>query len=469
MQDTLAEERPAWANALERWRMLPSDHGARYDRRVVLDASALAPQVTWGTTPAMVRGVDGRVPLPADVAAPSDRTALERALDYMGLEPGAPLEGIPVDRVFIGSCTNGRLEDLQAAAAVVRGRRVSDRVRAMVVPGSERVRAAFGDSVQHVYGPYDLPWLVQRFLRQLQPRLCLIMETELWPNLLAGCHAAQVPVVLVNARLSKRSARGYARVGALTRGMLAKLTLIAAQERSDARRFVRLGMTSDRVIVTGSIKTDVVVSDAQRELGALLRAQLEAGPQHRRYVIIAASTHAGEDELVLDAFARVRSEHPDAALILVPRHPERFEAVAALIAARGFALARRSRNDIDAQTAVLLGDSMGELMAFYAAADAAFVGGSLVPRGGHNLLEPAALALPIVQGPHTFNFAAQSRRFRRAGAMREVADAEALAACWLAWADPLVRTPVGSHALTELNRLRGSLPRVLALLTPYLR
>ncbi|MFZ5843785.1 MAG: lipid IV(A) 3-deoxy-D-manno-octulosonic acid transferase [Pseudomonadota bacterium] len=335
--------------------------------------------------------------------------------------------------------------------------------------GSERVRAAFGDSVQHVYGPYDLPWLVQRFLRQLQPRLCLIMETELWPNLLAGCHAAQVPVVLVNARLSQRSARGYARVGALTRGMLAQLALIAAQERSDARRFVRLGMASDRVIVTGSIKTDVVVSDAQRELGALLRAQLEAGPQHRRYVIIAASTHAGEDELVLDAFARVRSAHPDAALILVPRHPERFEAVAALITVRGFALARRSRNDIDAQTAVLLGDSMGELMAFYAAADAAFVGGSLVPRGGHNLLEPAALALPIVQGPHTFNFAAQSRRFRRAGAMREVADAEALAACWLAWADPLVRTPVGSNALTELNRLRGSLSRVLALLTPYLR
>ena len=335
--------------------------------------------------------------------------------------------------------------------------------------GSERVRAAFGYSVQHVYGPYDLPWLVARFLRQLQPRLCLIMETELWPNLLAGCRAAQVPVVLVNARLSKRSARGYARIGTLTRGMLADLSVIAAQERSDARRFVRLGIAAEKVVVTGSIKTDVTVSDSQRELGALLRAQLEAGVAHRRYVVIAASTHVGEDELVLEAFATLRRTQPGAALILVPRHPERFDAVAALIAARGFALARRSRNDVSEQTDVLLGDSMGELMAFYAAADAAFVGGSLVPRGGHNLLEPAALALPIVQGPHTFNFAAQSRRFRRAGAMQEVADADALAACWLAWAEPTARATVGALALAELNRLRGSLARLLQLLTPYLR
>ena len=332
--------------------------------------------------------------------------------------------------------------------------------------GSERVQAAFGDSVQHVYGPYDLPWLVRHFLRQLQPRLCLIMETELWPNLLAGCAAAKVPVVLVNARLSKRSARGYARVGALTRGMLADLSLIAAQERSDARRFVRLGMAAEKVVVTGSIKTDVVVTDSQRELGFQLRAQLEAS--HRRYVVIAASTHAGEDEMVLDAFAQVRGARPDAALILVPRHPERFDAVAALIAARDFAMARRSRNDATEATAVLLGDSMGELMAFYAAADVAFVGGSLVPRGGHNLLEPAALAMAIVQGPHTFNFAAQSRRFRRAGAMQEVSDAAALAACWQAWADPLLRTSVGDNALAELNRLRGSLARVLQQLTPYL-
>lgn len=331
--------------------------------------------------------------------------------------------------------------------------------------GSERVKAAFGDSVQHVYGPYDLPWLVRRFLRTVQPRLCLIMETELWPNLLAGCAQTNVPVVLVNARLSKRSARGYARVGLLSRDMLAKLSLIAAQERSDARRFRRLGMAADGVVVTGSIKTDVVVTAAQRDVGRQLRMQLGA----ERYVVIAASTHAGEDELVLAAFEQLQAVHTNAALILVPRHPERFDAVATLVQQRGFVTARRSRGDVSARTQVLVGDSMGELMSLYAAADVAFVGGSLVPTGGHNLLEPAALAMPIVQGPHSFNFAMQTRRFRRAGALQEVHSAEALAQCWLRWATASERELVGQKALTELTNLRGSLERVLGLLARYLR
>jgi len=330
--------------------------------------------------------------------------------------------------------------------------------------GSERVRAAFGDSVQHVYGPYDLPWLVNRFLRGVRPRLCLIMETELWPNLLAGCRDASVPVVLVNARLSRRSARGYARVGVLTRAMLANLTVIAAQERSDARRFRRLGIAVDRVVVTGSIKTDVVVTPAQREAGAALRALLGV----ERFVVIAASTHAGEDEQVLDAFTQLRAQQPDAALILVPRHPERFDAVAALVARRGFTTARRSRSDANVSTQVLVGDSMGELMALYAASDVAFVGGSLVATGGHNLLEPAALGLPIVQGPHSFNFAALVRRFRRAGALVEVQNAEALAQVWQRWAARDARARDGEKALTELAALRGSLERVLTLVSLYL-
>ncbi|NQD36845.1 3-deoxy-D-manno-octulosonic acid transferase [Permianibacter sp. IMCC34836] len=330
--------------------------------------------------------------------------------------------------------------------------------------GSERVKAAFGGSVQHVYGPYDLPWLVARFLRTVQPRLCLIMETELWPNLLAGCATARVPVVLVNARLSKRSARGYSKVGLLTRDMLQHLTLIAAQERSDARRFRRLGVSAAQVVVTGSIKTDVTVTDAQRALGASLREQLGA----QRYVVIAASTHAGEDELVLDAFAQLRAKVQNAALILVPRHPERFDAVAALVQQRGFVTARRSRADVSAQTQVLVGDSMGELMGLYAAADVAFVGGSLVPTGGHNLLEPAALAIPILQGPHSFNFAMQTRRFRRAGALVEVSSAEQLAQCWQRWADPAIREFVGQKALAELNTLRGSLERVLVRIEGFL-
>ena len=337
--------------------------------------------------------------------------------------------------------------------------------------GSERVKAAFGDSVQHVYGPYDVPWLVQRFLRAVKPQLCLIMETELWPNLLAGCRQAKVPVVLVNARLSKRSARGYANVGMLTRDMLANLTVIAAQERSDARRFIRLGMPVAQVVVTGSIKTDVVVSDAQRELGALLRAQLEGGAQRQRYVVIAASTHAGEDEQVLDAFAQLLQAPNQtlAALILVPRHPERFDAVAQLVQQRGFVMARRSLRNVDAKTQVLVGDSMGELMGLYAAADVAFVGGSLVPTGGHNLLEPAALGMAIVQGPHSFNFAALTRRFKRAGAMVEVQNSRELAAVWLRWTDAGERERVAQSALQELNTLRGSLARLLAVLANFLR
>ena len=335
--------------------------------------------------------------------------------------------------------------------------------------GSERVRAAFADSVQHVYGPYDLPWLVQRFLRTVKPRLCLIMETELWPNLLAGCQRAGVPVVLVNARLSKRSARGYAKVGALTRGMLANLTVIAAQERSDARRFIRLGMPAAQVVVTGSIKTDVVVSDGQRELGAVLRAQLEGGSQQQRYVLIAASTHAGEDEQVLDAFAQLQRVQPQAALILVPRHPERFDAVAQLVQQRGWVMARRSLRNADANTQVLVGDSMGELMGLYAAADVAFVGGSLVATGGHNLLEPAALGMAIVQGPHSFNFAALTRRFKRAGAIAEVQNSNELAAVWLRWADAAERGIVAQRALQELNTLRGSLARLLDVLANFLR
>ncbi len=331
--------------------------------------------------------------------------------------------------------------------------------------GSERVRAAFGDSVQHVYGPYDLPWLVQRFLRAVQPQLCLIMETELWPNLLASCAAAKVPVLLVNARLSRRSARGYSKVAALTRPMLRSLTLVAAQERSDARRLRCLGLAADRVVVTGSIKTDVVVTDAQRDAGRGLRDQLGAD----RYVMIAASTHAGEDEGVLDAFADVRQHIPTAALLLVPRHPERFDRVAALAEQRGFRIARRSRNEANTTTEVLVGDSMGELMALYAAADVAFVGGSLVPTGGHNLLEPAALAMPIVQGLHSFNFAALTRRFRRAGAVQEVADAQQLAQCWRQWHNLADRMAAGERALAELNRLRGSLERVLDLVGRHVR
>ncbi len=326
--------------------------------------------------------------------------------------------------------------------------------------GAERARAAFADMPQRVcqvYAPYDLPFVLRRFLRRVQPRLCLVMETELWPNLLHICAQQRVPVWLINARLSKRSARGYARFGQLTRPMLQQLSGVCAQHRADAARLIRLGVPAERVQITGNIKSDIRISESTRAAGRTLRADLGVA----RPVLIAASTHAGEDEIVLDAFALLRAQHADAALILVPRHPERFDSVAALIRQRGFTLARRTGASADRQTQVLLGDTMGELLALYCASDVAFVGGSLLPIGGHNLLEPAAVPMPILQGPYTHNFRALTRAFRRHHAVRIIHDAAALAAAWHALLAEPERSHASARAADVLREQGGGLTRVL--------
>jgi 3-deoxy-D-manno-octulosonic-acid transferase len=359
-----------------------------------------------------------------------------------------------------------------AAAPLIRAlqQRYPDRdivVTTMTPTGSERVRALFGDGVFHVYAPYDLPDALARFLGRVRPALALIVETELWPNTVAACAARSIPTLLVNARLSARSARGYRRVAALTRPMLRALAGVVAQNAVDGDRFVALGLPRDRLAVSGSIKFDVELSAALRSRAASERLRLGLA---RRAVWIAASTHDGEDEMLLAAHAELRRRHPELLLILVPRHPERFDAVAALVARRGLSLVRRSGGSaVDADSAVLLGDTMGELLLLYGCADIAFVGGSLVARGGHNMLEPAAWGLPIVTGDSDFNFGEISALLQQAGALVKVADGAALtAALSTLLDDEAERLRRGGAAQQVVAQNRGALERLLQVIAGFL-
>ncbi|MFA5679010.1 MAG: lipid IV(A) 3-deoxy-D-manno-octulosonic acid transferase [Pseudomonas sp.] len=328
----------------------------------------------------------------------------------------------------------------------------------MTPTGSEQIRKLFGDQVGHAYLPYDLPWLQRRLIRRLQPRIAIVMETELWPNLVAECERARVPVVLANARLSERSARGYQRVSWLVRPMFDALSWVAVQSADEAARFVELGVRRGAITVTGSIKFDLKPADAVLQAAAQWRAQWGARP-----VWIAASTHAGEDELILQAHQQLVQQHPQALLILVPRHPERFDAVARLVQQSNLNLVRRSAaQQPKPNDQVFLGDSMGELMQFYACADVAFVGGSLIAGGGHNYLEPAALGIPVLSGPHRFNFVEISQLLEQAGALVEVQDAATMAekvACWLSDAQRREQAGTAGQAVVKANQ--GALERLL--------
>ena len=277
---------------------------------------------------------------------------------------------------------------------------------AMTPTGSARAKALFGDRIQYAFSPYDTPGAVKRFVDRVNPRALVIMETELWPNMISLSAKRHVPMFLINARLSERSAKGYERVASLVTPLLRKISWIAAQAEEDANRFLRIGATPESVSVTGSIKFDVEISDHVRQSASALRARLGVD----RPVWIAASTHEGEDRQILEAHQRVLNRFPNALLMIVPRHPERFATVAALIASMGLSVSCRS-NDDEHRSArdflgyeVYLGDTMGELLMLYGASDLAFVGGSLIERGGHNPLEPAAWGLPVLSGPHIFNF-----------------------------------------------------------------
>jgi len=338
-------------------------------------------------------------------------------------------------------------------------------VTTMTPTGSERVRDMFGDDVCHVYAPYDHPWAVQNFLSRFQPRLLVIMETELWPNIIHYTKQSGGRVIVANARLSEKSARGYEKFPALGKPMLQQIDCIAAQARNDAERFVRLGVAAQQLQITGSIKFEIELPDALAERQRALQALLEGD----RPVLIAASTREGEEEKVLDAYTLCLAQVPGLLLLLVPRHPERFKAVAKLCADRGLTVVRRSEGlSATPLTHVFLGDSMGEMLTYFSVADIAFVGGSLVNTGCHNVLEPAAMGLPVFVGPSQFNFQTICEQLEEAGALQTVADENALAkAVVAACRDPVLRERMGHAGRALIAENRGALGRTYAVVMQF--
>ena len=336
--------------------------------------------------------------------------------------------------------------------------------------GSARIHAALGSRVHHSYAPYDLPDVIARFLKRVQPRQVIVMETELWPNQF-GCLARRgIPLTIANARLSPSSFRGYSRVPRFARRTLANCTAIAAQSAADAERFLALGAEPARVSVMGNLKFDLELPQAQIAEGRALRAQFGS----ERPVWIAASTHEDEEEAAIDAHHALLEVFPDALLILVPRHPQRFDAVWRLVSdsglvgerrSRALALAKSGHPQSLSSTQIFLGDSMGELFVYLAASDLAFVGGSFVDVGGHNVLEPAALGLPVLFGPQMYNFALARETLLACGAALEVADAPALTSeLAVLLGEAGRRAAMGAAGAAAVAGSRGALQRLLVIL-----
>lgn len=397
---------------------------------------------------------------------------------WRGLREPAYREGVG-ERFGFGPALAGRpiwihavsVGEVQAAEPLVR--RLLERhpsqtlLLTTVTPtGAARARQLYRERVQLSYVPFDLPGSVRRFFDRAQPRLAIILETELWPNLYAECGRREVPLVLASARLSPRSVGRYRRLVPLFRRSLAHDIVIAAQSGTDAERFRSIGAAPERTHVTGNIKFDFQPAPDVELHGRQWRERHAPG----RAIWVAGSTHEGEENLVLDAHRRVLTRFPGALLVLVPRHPQRFDAVRELLAQRGEAFAVRSSGSaIDPGTRVLLGDTMGELMMFYAASDITFVAGSLVPVGGHNLLEPASLGRPVLTGPHNFNSEGIARLLLEAGAARTVADAGELAeAVVQLLGDAGLRARIGAAGRAVLDANRGAIDRLLALVDPLL-
>jgi 3-deoxy-D-manno-octulosonic-acid transferase len=391
------------------------------------------------------------------------RSQWRRFGERFGLGPAVPGRPVWVHAASVG--------EVQIAAVLVKGLRerfpgTPVLLTAFTPTGIGRAQA-LSPSVATRCLPYDLPGSVRRFLDRVQPRLAIMLETELWPNFYRQCRRKGVPLVIASARLSARSARRYRLLGALVREALATAT-VAAQSAADAERFVSIGADSERVHVIGNLKFDFTPPADIDGRGKRLRARYAAN----RPLWVAGSTHEGEEQAVLTAHRRLREVHPQALLVLAPRHPSRFAEVGALLGARGIEFVSHSRAAA-AQAAgsaeVLLLDTLGELLDFYAAADAAFVGGSLVPVGGHNLLEPASLGVPLLSGPHQFNAAEIARLLTERGGAVIVHNAAEIAVCLSAWlSDAGARHRIGAIARAVVEENRGALQRLLRLLEPMM-
>lgn len=336
-------------------------------------------------------------------------------------------------------------------------------ITTMTPTGAVQVEQRFGNRVSHRYIPWDTPGAVARFLVRHKPRAGLIVETELWPNLLKAASRRGVKLLLANARLSAKSQRGYQRFSALTQVAFNSLIHICAQHQADADRFIQLGFPEEKISVDGSIKFDLSIPDKMVETGRRWRAGLGNG----RSVLIAASTHKGEDEIALDAWQDLKQSYPDIALILVPRHPERFDSVTQLATRYSEGVERRSSDQLPtSQTEIWIGDSLGEMLAYFATADIAFVGGSFSGTGGHNPLEPAALGLPILMGPSRYNFQNISAELENEGALFAVQQVEQLSEK----AAELLNDSkgAGESGLRVVQRNRGALDRLYSRIEQHL-
>ena len=395
-----------------------------------------------------------------------NRAYLERIPERFGCV-AEPKSGLPV--IWVHAVSVG---EVQASGALVKrllrsypGCRVL--LTTITPTGAAQVEKLFSGSVEHRYLPYDLPHGINLFLRRIKPRLLVILETEIWPNLLHCCSRRGVPAVLVNGRLSATSYRGYLRLRRFTASTVRLLDHIAARSAEDAGRFLALGADPAAVSIAGDLKFDDEMPPETSAQAQSLRRSLAAG----RPVWIAASTHEGEEDKVLDAFRGVRESLADCLLIIAPRHPERFDRVYDLCRRRGLEVSRRSdaAGAVRRDTDVYLLDTLGELPLFYACADAAFVGGSLVPAGGHNVLEAARLGVPLVSGAHTGNFAEIIGLFKAADAIMTVNDATQLAAAVTRLlTDAELGRARGERGQRLVQEHRGALNSVMEILEGYL-
>lgn len=333
--------------------------------------------------------------------------------------------------------------------------------------GSAEVIKGLGESVQHCYLPFDFSLCISLFLKKIRPKYLIIMETELWPNLIHFAAGMGTKLMLVNGRLSEKSMRQYQKYIHLTLPMLNKLDLIATQSPAISQRFASLGVDGQKLFACGSLKFDLNIDSAQQDKATKLRQVLKL---KERFIWVAGSVHPGEFDDILNAHKQLLAVQPNALLIMVPRHPEQFNAAAAAITAHQLSSVRRSENiDLDIDTQVLLGDTMGELLSFYGAADQAFVGGTLIENGGHNPLEPAALGLPVLLGPHYWDFAEIADLLNEAGGLRFIDSAESLSRALIVYLQDKEAYHQASIAvLSVVDNNRGSLIHHMNLIDPLI-
>ncbi len=335
-------------------------------------------------------------------------------------------------------------------------------ITTMTPTGGERVKAIFANTVNHRYLPYDLPFAIKIFLTATHPNFGIIMETEIWPNLISICAKYQIKLILANARMSECSSKGYQLISTLTSKILQSLTFIATQDEMDTERFTKLGADIKKIHTIGNLKYEIMMPTNLTQQGKSMRAQWDIN----RPVLITASTHKGEEEVILNAFHQILTQYPNLLLIIVPRHPERCDHVTTISQQAGFTILRHSESQpCTSDIQILVVDTMGDLPLFYCASDIAFVGGSLVPHGGHNILEPAALGIAVIIGPHNFNFDQITQQFLQAKAAIQVSDATSLAMTVIYLLQtPHKRTTMGKVSLQLIVNNQGAGMRLIDLI-----